>query len=156
MPTWPPVKNAHPSSLSGRREQQARQTQAAIKKLLEALDGYTLYRNRDEFEGVLNKALKKAELKLGAPVKKAILAALSERDPQADICTDKKGNPEPDAELRDSENVQLPAYISLPLPLKYDNETGHDQLLALGQRPLRGLLGRRGPAPCAGCLDRPQ
>lgn len=112
-----------------------KQTQIAIKDLLEEMDGNILYQNRDEFEAILNKelnkALKKADLKVGAPVKKAILAALSERDPQADICTDKKGNPEPDAELRDSENVQLPADINLPLPLKYDNETGHDKLLAL-------------------------
>jgi type I restriction enzyme M protein len=108
-----------------------KQTQAAIKNLLEELDANVLYRNRDAFETVLNKALKKAALKAGAPVKKSILSALSERDPEADICRDKKGNPEPDPELRDTENVVLPADISLPLPLKYDNETGHDKLLAL-------------------------
>ena len=33
--------------------------------------------------------------------------ALSERDETADICVDKKGNPEPDSELRDYENVSL-------------------------------------------------
>ncbi len=33
--------------------------------------------------------------------------ALSERDETADICKDKKGNPEPDPELRDYENVPL-------------------------------------------------
>ena len=33
--------------------------------------------------------------------------------------------------MRDTENVTLPDDISLPLPLKYDNETGHDKLLAL-------------------------
>jgi len=33
--------------------------------------------------------------------------ALSERDETADICTDSKGNPEPDPELRDYENVPL-------------------------------------------------
>ena len=106
-------------------------TQATIKSLLEELDGSVLYRNRQEFDAVLNTALKKASLKLGAPVKNAILAALSERDPQANICCDKKGNPEPDPELRDTENVVLPSDISLPLPLKYDNETGHDKLLVL-------------------------
>ena len=31
----------------------------------------------------------------------------SERDETADICTDSRGNPEPDAELRDTENVPL-------------------------------------------------
>ena len=37
-------------------------------------------------------------VKIGAPIRKAILAALSERDEEADICRDKDGNPEPDAE----------------------------------------------------------
>ena len=32
---------------------------------------------------------------------------MSERDESADICTDAKGNPEPDPELRDFENVPL-------------------------------------------------
>jgi type I restriction enzyme M protein len=50
---------------------------------------------------------------LGAPELKAILEALSERDETAEICTDSKGKPEPDAELRDTENV----------PLKEDIET---------------------------------
>jgi type I restriction enzyme M protein len=44
-------------------------------------------------------------VKVPAPIRKAILAALSERDETADVCLDKDGNPEPDAELRDYENV---------------------------------------------------
>ena len=35
------------------------------------------------------------------------MSALSERDESADVCTDKKGNPEPDPGLRDYENVPL-------------------------------------------------
>lgn len=107
--------------------------QAEIKAMLEKMDGETLYKNRTQFENVLNKALKQAELKLGAPVEKAILAALSERDKTADICTDAKGNVEADSELRDTEIVSLPENIALPLPLGFDNETGHDQLLELVQ-----------------------
>ena len=38
---------------------------------------------------------------------KALLQALSERDETAEVCTDSKGNPEPDADLRDTENVPL-------------------------------------------------
>lgn len=105
--------------------------QSAIKAALQGMDSKALYRNRPEFESVLEAALKKAGIKVGAPVKKAILAALSERDPKADICLDAKGNPEPDADLRDTEIVSLPVNIELPLPLGYDNETGHDKLLAL-------------------------
>ncbi|MFZ1548536.1 MAG: class I SAM-dependent DNA methyltransferase [Candidatus Nitrotoga sp.] len=106
-------------------------TQAALKAALQAMDGAMIYRNRPKFETALDAALKKAVIKIGAPVKKAILAALSERDPQADICCDAKGNPEPDPELRDSEIVALPADTLLPLPLGYDNETGHEDLLEL-------------------------
>ena len=46
-------------------------------------------------------------MKIAAPVKKAILSALSERDEDADICNDRDGNPEPDTELRDHELVPL-------------------------------------------------
>ena len=38
---------------------------------------------------------------------KALLQALCERDETAEVCTDSMGNPEPDAELRDTENVPL-------------------------------------------------
>ena len=105
--------------------------QLAIRAALQGLDGEIIHRNRPKFELLFDQILKKAGLKIGAPVKKAILAALSERDPDADICLDAKGKPEPDAELRDTESVELPVEISLPLPLGYDNETGHDLLLDL-------------------------
>ncbi|MGE3467878.1 MAG: N-6 DNA methylase, partial [Pyrinomonadaceae bacterium] len=38
---------------------------------------------------------------------KAILQCLGERDEEAEICRDKDGQPEPDSELRDTENVPL-------------------------------------------------
>lgn len=66
-----------------------------------------LFRNRDEFEKALTRSLKGAGIKVGAPVKKAILSALSERDEEAEICTDSGGYPEPDTELRDHELVPL-------------------------------------------------
>jgi type I restriction enzyme M protein len=69
--------------------------------------GDALYRNREAFEKALNKALKVEGVKVGAPIRKAILSALSERDEEADICADKDGNPEPDPELRDHELVPL-------------------------------------------------
>lgn len=110
-----------------------RAMQQALKETLHKLDGTILHRNRPDFEAVLEQALKKAALKIAAPVKKAILAALSERDPEAEICYDSKGRPEPDPDLRDTELVDLPEEIILPLPLGYDNETGHEQLLELVQ-----------------------
>ncbi len=86
---------------------EGRQLQDAIKAMLHTLDGDKLYKNRAEFTADLTAAINAANLKLAAPLKKAILNALSERDETADICTDRKGNPEPDPRLRDYENVPL-------------------------------------------------
>ncbi|TDO09896.1 MULTISPECIES: type I restriction-modification system subunit M [Halomonas] len=79
----------------------------AIKAACATLGPEQVFTNRDAFTKVLKAALKTTGLKLGAPVQKAILNAFSERDPEADICLDKKGNPEPDTGLRDNENVPL-------------------------------------------------
>ncbi len=109
--------------------------QTEIKAALQGMNGEALYRNRPVFETELETALKNAGVKIGTPIKKAILAALSERDPKADICFDEDGNPEPDADLRDTEIVALPRSIELPLPLGYGDggsgEPGHDELLVL-------------------------
>ncbi|WP_295429788.1 N-6 DNA methylase [uncultured Thiodictyon sp.] len=70
-----------------------------------------LYKNRDAFTKSLKSAAKTRGLKLAAPVLKVILSALSERDESADSCTD-NGQPEPDPELRDYENVPLKEDIS--------------------------------------------
>ena len=66
-----------------------------------------LITNRTRFDEGLTQTLKVAGIKIGAPVRKAILSALSERDEDADICIDKKGKPEADSDLRDNELVPL-------------------------------------------------
>ncbi|QJQ95433.1 MULTISPECIES: class I SAM-dependent DNA methyltransferase [Halomonadaceae] len=81
--------------------------QQAILTACRTLDEDTLYRNRNAFTKALKAAIKSKGIKLGAPALKAVLNALSERDPEAEICTDKNGNPEPDTSLRDNENVPL-------------------------------------------------
>jgi len=80
------------------------------KAILSALDGLApkgVIKNRDEFAGMMKNAFKEAKIKVPAALFRAILIALAERDETADICTDAKGNPEPDPELRDYENVPL-------------------------------------------------
>ncbi len=89
-----------------KEQAEGRALREAIRKLLRGLPA-TVFKDRDEFERVLDDAAKKADLKLPAPARKAILSALSERDETAAICRDKDGNPEPDPELRDSESVPL-------------------------------------------------
>ncbi|MEA1943811.1 MAG: SAM-dependent DNA methyltransferase, partial [Euryarchaeota archaeon] len=69
--------------------------------------GDLVYKNRDDFLDVLDSNFKAAGVKIEAAVKKASLNALSEQDGTADSCMDKKGHPEPDADLRDYESVPL-------------------------------------------------
>lgn len=109
-------------------EERGEAQQQAIIDALSGLDD-TLYTNRNAFLKVLNPALKALDFTIGAPLKKAILEALSERDPTADICTDSKGNKEADSQLRDTELVPMPSEILFPLSLGYDNETNLDELL---------------------------
>jgi type I restriction enzyme M protein len=92
---------------AGSKEQaEGRAQQEAIRRLARTLPD-TLFTDRDEFERVLETAARKVSVKLVAPVSKAILSALSEREETAAICRDDQGNPEPDPELRDTESVPL-------------------------------------------------
>ena len=87
-------------------EAAGRKQQAAIRALLRSLPD-ELFLDRAFFEAELAQAARREELKLAAPVRKAILSALSERNDAAEICRDGEGRPEPDPELRDTENVPL-------------------------------------------------
>jgi type I restriction enzyme M protein len=53
-------------------------------------------------------------LELFAAAEKGIYEALAIRDEEAPVITDRRGNPEPDPDLRDYENVPLP-----PIPLSF-------------------------------------
>jgi putative AbiEi antitoxin of type IV toxin-antitoxin system len=92
---------------AGAKEQaDGRAEQVAILRLVGTLPD-VLFKDRDKFEHAVDAAARKAAVKLSAPVSKAILSALSERDETAAICCDTAGNPEPDPELRDTESVPL-------------------------------------------------
>ena len=105
--------------------------QEEIKQVLTEKISDQVWKNRDEFLKVLDPILKGLSFKLGAPVKKAILEALSERDQTADVCKDSKGNIEPDTQLRDTELVSFPDNLTLPLPVNYDKEPDLSKLLPL-------------------------
>lgn len=79
------------------------------KAALARLDENRLYKDRAVFLPDLDAALKKEGFKPDSKQRKAMLEALSERDQTAEICRDREGNPEPDPELRDYENVPLRA-----------------------------------------------
>ena len=80
--------------------------QHAVVSALHTMDETVLYKSRDAFVKVLKGALRKQDIKLPAPVMKAVLSALSERDETAGVCKT-KGVTEPDTDLRDYENVPL-------------------------------------------------
>lgn len=61
--------------------------------------------------GVVTTDAKQIRQKIGTvpkPLEKALLDALAVRDSEAPVISDRKGNPEPDPDLRDNENVPLP------------------------------------------------
>ncbi len=92
---------------AGAKEQaEGRAEQETLRKLLRSLPS-ALYKDRAEFEKLLEAAARKADLKIAGPVMKGILSALSDRDETAAICRDRHGNAEPDPELRDTESVPL-------------------------------------------------
>ncbi len=86
---------------TGKRRQQA------ILDALSGLSGLGVIKNREEFTGLMKAEFKNADLKLPPALFKAVFMALSERDATAEICMNKKGNPEPDPGLRDYENIPL-------------------------------------------------
>ena len=104
---------------------------AAQAAILDVLNGMKpafakgrLAKDRAVFEDQLSAAFKTAGIELDGKLKDVLLAPgnLGEKDPGAEICRDKKGKPEPDADLRDTENVPLPMGIALPLPLDYEGK----------------------------------
>jgi len=80
--------------------------QQEIRQMLEGMDD-TLHRDRKTFRKALKAATREADVKLTASLRKAIESALSEQDDEAEVCRDKKGDPEPDTDLRDYESVPL-------------------------------------------------
>jgi type I restriction enzyme M protein len=93
--------------LAAAEETAGRAQQDEILAVLHTLDATKFYKNREAFVAVLEEAFENADTKLVAPIRKAILSALGERDETADICFTPSGAKESDSDLRDHENVPL-------------------------------------------------
>lgn len=135
-------------------EAAGREQQQRIRDICSTLEGAGRYMDREQFEADLDRAAKRFGPKLPAPMKKAIFAALGERDPKAERCIDRvwedgKGEEdrmagrfadeadpgcviryEADSELRDTENIPLPAGTTLPLPMAFGPDMPNDDLVA--------------------------
>ena len=84
--------------------------QARIRKVLgdfASEHGGTLYKDREALLGDLRRFEPAAHARLTARELRLVCAALGERDKTGEPCCDRKGNPEPDPELRDTERVPL-------------------------------------------------
>ena len=77
-----------------------------------------------------------------ARIRKAIFAALGERDADAEICRDGKGRPEPDSELRDTENIPLPPGTVLPLPMEFGPDKPNDRLVEAFRNDIDAYIAR--------------
>ena len=97
---------------ANQEEARGRMLQEELRKMLNGLPE-TVVKDRKAFTDILDDVAKQAGIKLSAPVRKAILNALGERDETAAICLDKDGNPEPDPELRDTERVPLAEAVNV-------------------------------------------
>jgi len=87
-----------------------RERQEVIRSLLREFGkktGQKLFKDRAEFLAELKAIDRARDVRLDPAEYKAIMAALGERDETAEICRDRNGDPEPDADLRDTESVPL-------------------------------------------------
>jgi type I restriction enzyme M protein len=101
------AKSKKKGAAAGREVDEGRALLEKIVVALKTISPSQVTKNREAFEKILRSAFQNAKLDVPLQVFKSLMSALSERDETADICTDSKGRPEPDPDLRDSESVPL-------------------------------------------------
>ncbi|MCW7555908.1 type I restriction-modification system subunit M [Endozoicomonas gorgoniicola] len=112
-----------------KNREQAEQEEAAgrlrqqeILRVVEAITDDTLYKSRTPFENMLKEAFKGSTEKWSAKLRDTLIDAFAEEDKTAEPFHNAKGELVPDPKLRDTENVDLPMDIALPLPLTYPDK----------------------------------
>jgi type I restriction enzyme M protein len=95
-------------------QKQPEQVQALLRELLAEHRGST-FETQKEIVKALGRRV--ADAGITTPAQKAVWSGLAIRDDQAPVIIDRKGHPEPDAELRDQENVPLP-----PVPVHFEED----------------------------------
>lgn len=90
-----------------KEEDEGRQKQEKIIKLLESFDNTLEYMDRDKFIKDLKAKSKEFDIQLSAGLIKAIVNAIGVRNEDAEVCKDSKGNIESDSSLKDTESIAL-------------------------------------------------
>ncbi len=119
-----------------------RAQQDAIRAVLATFIGKGRYMDREAFEAEVRRVARQEGIKVPVPVMKAIFAALGERNPAAEICRDGNGQPEPDADLRDTENIPLPTWSPMPLPMEFGPDKPNDTLVAAFRDEIEDYMAR--------------
>lgn len=88
-------------------EAKGREQQEKLLEILESFDSNKEYLNREEFIKELKAKGKEFGVTLSAGLLKAIWNAIGERNENADVCRDSKGNIESDSSLKDTELIPL-------------------------------------------------
>ena len=105
-----------------REEAAGRLRQQEILRVVEGITDDTLYKARTPFETMLKEAFKDSTEKWSAKLRETLIEAFSEEDKTAEPFHNAKGELVPEPKLRDTENVNLPMDITLPLPLTYPDK----------------------------------
>ena len=88
-------------------ENEGREKQEKLIKLLESFDNTLQYMDRDKFIKDLKAKSKEFDIQLSAGLIKAIVNAIGVRNEDAEVCKDSKGNIESDSSLKDTESIGL-------------------------------------------------
>ncbi len=83
------------------------ETQNEVKEALRNLDSDEMWMDREKFRKEVKRCLENNGVDVRKSVHNAIERALGERDPEAEICRNSKGEPEHDTDLRIRERVPL-------------------------------------------------
>ena len=134
-------KKRKDTAAAEREIEEGQKQQESIRAVLATLEGKGRYMDREVFEADVMEAAKRTGIKIRGPIRNAIFAALGERDPHAEICRDSKHRPEPDSELRDTENIPLPPTV-LPLPLDFGPDKPNDRLIETLRDDIDGYITR--------------
>lgn len=92
---------------------------ADMRAVVEAMDADRLYMDLAEFDADVVATAADLDIKLGKGVRKTLWLTIGDKDQKAKECIWVGNRPEPDAELRDTENVPLPEGTQLPLPMQF-------------------------------------
>ena len=122
------LKSAKTRKPSRKKKLAGRLRQQGILNILASITDNNLYKTRVPFDDLLKAAFKGSGEKWSGKFRESMLLSLAQEDKTAEPFHTAKGDLVPDPKLRDTENVDFPADITLPLPLDYPDKKNKGKL----------------------------